>query len=170
LRDPPTPLALGESDFASLEDFELQYRWTDPRHAVWRKDVLAAIRPLTLGKAAAVNDYLVRVFTKSGNGSSREFDPSRLRDVQSSTSDEHRGHWLRSLGLADDVQVIVSWDLRLCVAARFGLVSQRCDDLFYPGSDDAFIAPTDLSWLLVYHHWEQFQFGYVDRVRLAAQL
>ena len=39
--------------------------------------------------------------------------------------------------VANDLQVIVSWDGRLCAAATFGVVSERRDDLFYPGSDDA---------------------------------
>ena len=67
--------------------------------------------------------------------------------------------WLDSLPIPADESVVVSWDAETAVTTPFAVVAQDWSDFFYPGSDDAAVIPPNGEWMLMWHHYELFEFG-----------
>ena len=56
-------------------------------------------------------------------------------------------------------QVTVRWDSTTAVRTTWKVFADHWDDFCYPGSDDVEVFPLTGEWLLLYHHWEQFEWG-----------
>jgi hypothetical protein len=132
--------------------FELAWRWTRPTHNVLPADVMAQIKPLD---GAALPDGLVR--------DERHLDASRFDDIRRGDADvsvEEGADWLGRLPVAPAEQVVVSWpDWRLALETNWGVFTRFWDDFCYPSSDDVEVFPPSGDWLLLYQHFEEFEWG-----------
>ena len=137
-----------------IRQFPLAWRWTQASQAVFPDSVLAQLEPVEAGEAADVN---VR------NRSSLE--GQHLRDdlfrpiVHQDASTGAASEFLATLSIADATPVCLSWDGATALRTTWTIFRQYWGDFCYPASDDVSIAPEDESWLLLYFHWEQFEFG-----------
>jgi len=133
----------------SANTFELAWRWTNPSHNVLPPEVMAQIVPLdeaTVPSGLTVRDQL---------------DRAQLTDIRSTTThdtDEAR-RWLRELPVASDEKIVVRWGQRLAVQTTWEIFTRYWHDFCYPSSDDVDVFPPTSAWILLYHHWELFEWG-----------
>jgi len=135
---------------ADAYTFSLAWRWTQPAHGVLPPDVMAQIAPIP--------DIVA-----SPNVTTRgELDRSSFDEVQAASADissEEGTKWLRLLAIAPAEPVIVRWDSATAVRTTWKVFADYWADFCYPSSDDVEVFPQSGEWLLLYHHWEQFEWG-----------
>lgn len=143
--------AIGRSVMpADAYTFPLAWRWTQPSHNVLPPEVMTQIVPLS------------QVLAPGGVTTGGELDRSSFDEVQTASADvpcEQGAEWLRLLPVAPAEQVIVRWDSLTSVRTTWRVFADYWDDFCYPNSDDVEVFPESGKWLLLYHHWEQFEWG-----------
>ena len=139
------------SQFSSITDFELAWRWTQASHAVLPPDVLATIRPFTSAVAAELNAEATAL------AEALLAEPARFPALVEA-ADEVRNR-LQELGIANSTPIVVSWTPRVAVATVWGTFAAFWDDFCYPSSDDVTVWPEGGNWVLGYHHEGLFEFG-----------
>ncbi|HEY8666828.1 MAG TPA: hypothetical protein VIL86_09195 [Tepidisphaeraceae bacterium] len=130
--------------------FELSWRWTQPTHNVLPPEVMAQITPLArslVPDGLMVRDQLNRPLFEE------------IRSFPADSSMEEVGACLRQLPIAQTERVAVRWDERTAVETTWEIFAQYWDDFCYPSSDDVEIFPASAPWILVYHHYELFEWG-----------
>ena len=128
--------------------FALAWRWTQPSHNVLPPEVMAQIAPL---------EQLPDGLLAHGAANS-----STLRDVRSIRTDGSAGevvHWLGQLPVDAKGKVIVRWTERVAVETTWSIFTRFWDDFCYPSSDDVEVYPASGDWILLYHHYELFEWG-----------
>lgn len=134
---------------ADAYTFPLAWRWTQPSHNVLPPEVMTQIVPLS------------QVLAPGGVTTGGELDRSSFEEVQTASADvpcEQGAEWLRLLPVAPAEQVIVRWDSLTSVRTTWRVFADYWDDFCYP-HDDVEVFPESGKWLLLYHHWEQFEWG-----------
>lgn len=133
----------------SAYTFELAWRWTNPSHNVLPPEVMAQIVPLdevAVPSGLAVRDQLNRA---------QVID---IRSMSTCDVDEAR-RWLRELPVDPAEKIVIDWGLRSAVQTTWEIFTRFWDDFCYPSSDDVEIYPPSGDWILLYHHWELFEWG-----------
>jgi len=137
-----------------IRQFPLAWRWTQANHAVLPDSVLTQLEPVDAGEASDVDAR----HRSSLAGQHLRGDMFRCilhGDVSGGAASE----FLTALGIADATPVCLSWDGATALRTTWTIFRKYWDDFCYPASDDVSIAPEDESWLLLYFHGEQFEFG-----------
>jgi hypothetical protein len=151
----------------TIQEHPLAWRWTDPKYAEFPPDILAQIHPLEPKTAALVHDRWSCCFRKRGIISEQflfretcNTEGNLNDDVsgQDTSSSEKVTAWLRSREPNIALPVTISWQRDCAVRTAWGILTQRWDDFFYPSSDNAFIVPDELNWLLAFDHEGSFDF------------
>lgn len=135
---------------ADVYSFPLAWRWTQASHNVLPPEVLAQIVPMSQATAP-------RGVTPRGELERPLFDAieNASTDVRSDKGTE----WLRKLPVAMSEQVIVRWDTSTAVQTTWDVFTTYWDDFCYPNSDDVEVFPESGAWLLLFHHWQEFEWG-----------
>lgn len=133
----------------SAYTFELAWRWTQPSHNVLPPEVMAQIVPVeevTAPTGLTVRDQLNR---------------AQLIDIRSMGTFDVDGarQWLRKLPVDPTEKIIIDWGLRSAVQTTWEIFTRFWDDFCYASSDDVEIFPPSAGWILLYHHWELFEWG-----------
>lgn len=145
-----------QSDFGSLDEFPLRWRWTDPRWNELPDDALKAIQPFTDGKARELLQYSLGFSNASGLFESHFEHISRI-DAPADSPVVHQ--WLLDRSQDKDQMVIVSWDHHHAALVRWDVFCEYWDDFCYPASDCVTIWPLSEKWALMYLHHGEFIFG-----------
>jgi hypothetical protein len=139
------------SDFTPIEEFPLAWRWAAPHDAL-PPDVLAEIRPLHPGAAAALGSEAAARCASAPVWEYAETFQAEW-DVEEPVAKD-----LLALGIGPEARVVVSWDARTAVVTRWGVFARHWGAFCYPSSDDVTVwAPGD-GWTLCYRHFQIFQF------------
>jgi hypothetical protein len=144
--------ALPDSHFSPLRDFELAWRWTDPRWAVLPPEVLAEIRSFTAQAAAGFGREATRLCMDAALHASSRIATDAVGEEETVAA------WLAALPISPSTWVIVSWHDHLAVQTRWSIFARYWDDFCYPSSDDVGIWSPEAQWALCYHHDEVFHF------------
>jgi hypothetical protein len=142
------------TDVTDLTEFGLRWRWTDERWALLSESELARIKPLRPEKAVDVWNLALESMPQ-GLVNDRLFAPP---DRISAEGGDVRP-WLVERLPRDRTAVLVSWESDCAVVTDAQLFIARWDDFCYPASDDVSVFPIDASWVLHYHHEEEFLFA-----------
>lgn len=129
--------------------FELAWRWTQPSHNVLPPEVMAQIVPVEGVVAPAgltVRDELNRA------------EMANIRSISARDVGDAR-RWLHELPVDPAEKIVIDWGLRSAVATTWEIFTRFWDDFCYASSDDVEIFPPSGKWILLYHHWEQFEWG-----------
>ena len=135
---------------ADAYTFPLAWRWTQPTHNVLPPEAMARIMPIPDAAAPAG-------VTARGELQRASFD--EVKTVSADVSCEEGTEWLRSLPVPLSEQVTVRWDTSTAVHTTWEVFTRYWDDFCYPGSDEVEVFSQLGAWLLLYHHWEQFEWG-----------
>jgi hypothetical protein len=146
-----------EGDFQPMGRFPLKWRWTDPKHHQLSQRILKTIKPLSISKAAEVW-VKCRHFTHSDSLAAELFEPIIQFNARSVDSQQVSA-WLGNLGVARELQVLISWRRETAALAPFGVFCDLWDAFCYPSSDDVVICPCSQEWAVFYHHEEVLFFG-----------
>jgi hypothetical protein len=135
---------------ADAYSFALAWRWTQPTHNVLPPEAMARITPIA---------HTVAPLGVTARG---DLERSSFDDVQAASaavSCEDGTRWLRTLPIVLPEQVTVRWDTATAIQTTWEIFTQYWDDFCYPSSDDVEVFPASGDWLLLYHHWERFEWG-----------
>jgi len=151
-----------------IRDFELAWRWTDPKYVELPPDILDRISALGTESAAAVHDRWFPCFDKHGQIIPSKFSRvERCRTEGTSHGDSCRrespliqqvADWLRTQETNCDLSVVVSWRRDCAVQTTWEIFSLWWDDFCYGGSDDVLIVPESSNWMLAFDHEDEFSF------------
>jgi hypothetical protein len=150
-------IGVSDGDLQPMGRFPLRWRWTDPKHYQLSQETLAAIRPLSVSKAAEVW-VACRPFTHSDFLAPELFE-SIIQFNAMSVDRQKVSTWLGNLGVARELQVLISWQRETAAAVSFGVFCDLWDAFCYPSSDDVVICPSSQEWAIFYHHEEVLFFG-----------
>tara|TARA_R110000868_G_scaffold409447_1_gene694930 strand:- start:3 stop:461 length:459 start_codon:yes stop_codon:yes gene_type:complete len=140
-----------ESDFISIDDFSLIWRWTQESHKVLPKTVLNSIKPLSLSLSSKLYSIGLNNYSKLEESSPSVFEASYKN--QKSVRET-----LVSLTKNEIEEIYIVWDNETAVITTWKSFVNYWDDFCYPSSDDVFVFPSSNSWILAYRHFEQFEF------------
>jgi len=143
-------IRITDGDVCPLQEFQLEWRWTDDRWNKLPESTLAQIFPLKRPKAYQIHELCVGFVGSLARDSIEQCSASDNAPVR---------EWLSKLPVSNDERVALSWSGSLSVATTWRIVCEYWDDFCYPSSDDVFVLPLNEDWLLVYHHDEKFKFG-----------
>ena len=147
---------IGESDYESIDDFPLKWRWTDERWNVLPAMALQSIQPLKKAKAKELLHYSL-TFSDINGLIPGLFVTEEQTDA--SVESEVVQTWLKLKGPEHNFKVVVSWTDELAVLVTWEVFCKYWDDFCYPGSDDVALFPLAGDWVLLYDHAECFIFG-----------
>ena len=136
---------------ADAYTFPLAWRWTQPTHNVLPPEVMAQIAPMA------------QAIAPPGVTPRGELNRRLFAAIESASADvpcQEGTKWLRQLPVAMSERVIVRWDTSTAVQTTWEVFTEYWDDFCYPSSDDVEVFPQSGEWLLLYHHWEQFEWGH----------
>ena len=133
----------------TIQEFPLAWRWTDARYAVFPPEVLAQLSPCSTDEAS-------RVFERA-QALSRPDDPVAPR-MNAESSQEQVSAWLRVQQPRLTAEVSVCWSRDTALRTRWSTFIEHWGDFCYPSSDDVEVLPQDGTWVLLYHHWHEFEF------------
>jgi hypothetical protein len=128
----------------------LAWRWTQASHNVLPPEVMAQIVPVPHAPMP------------SGITARGELDPSSFSEIQIASANipcEEGTKWLHRLPVALSELVTVEWAPSTVIQTTWEIFTRFWDDFCYPVSDDVEIFPQSGEWLLLYHHWEVFEWG-----------
>ena len=111
-------MQIDESDFRSLTEFPLNWRWTDSQWAKLPDDVLRDIQPLVEAKACECAQHSSKFYN--------QLDPDdaisgRAASLDSSADEVAVRQWLRERCSGLTERVVVSWDKRLAICVSWGV-------------------------------------------------
>jgi hypothetical protein len=133
----------------TIQEFPLAWRWTDARYAVFPPDVLAQLCPCSPDEASHL--------FKRAMALSRSEDPTARR-ISAEGAPEQVSAWLQAQQPRLSEEVFVCWSVDTALRVSWSTFVERWDDFCYPGSDDVTVLPQSGSWMLLYHHWDEFEF------------
>jgi hypothetical protein len=159
-------LSIESSDFQAMDDFSLRWRWTDARWNLLAAEDLAGIRPLTMQKAAELDNEFQSLVEPArlrivGNtySSLRSVAASRPCATYNTSGDiAATQDWLRATLPVHDGDAFISWNDETAALARLAVFVQYWDDFCYPLSYDVVVIPPTAEWVLYYFHEETFFF------------
>ena len=147
------------TDFISIEDFALKWRWLERKHYPLAPNDLSRIRPLASHRA---QEFWTRSLTLA-NGPDGTIPNSELFDVPATCAGAHEHEntqsWIRSLIPDSDRDVVVSWQREWAVVTDIELFVDHWESFCYPSSDDTSVWPESESWILQYSHDDTLRFA-----------
>jgi hypothetical protein len=136
-------------DVTAFDAFPLRRRFLDPATGELASHFAGRVTPITAQEAAALAEQGAAQCADSGAFTST----FRTDDSPGVVTGR-----LRTLPIADDATVIVSWDRSTALMTEWGVFVGHWDDFCYPASDDISIRPTAGEWTLCYRRYEVIQF------------
>jgi len=149
-------LNIKETDFRTLDEFPLKWRWTDSRWNKLPKDALKTIQPFTDEKAFELLQYSLGFCNNTGL--SEQYFANIFRIDASGDLLENK-QWLLNHSSDKNQMVIVSWNHHHAVLVRRDIFCDYWNDFCYPASDDVTVWNLSEEWALMYLHDEEFVFG-----------
>src|SRR5690606_31349771 len=126
-------------------------RWTQPSHRVLPAAVMAQIVPIPQVKAPAG--------VAARGGLYREA-LGEVRSVPAGDVSREAGTaGLRGVAAARAARVIVWLEPSIAVRTTWEIFTRYWDDFWYPESVDVEVFSPSGEWLLLYHHWQAFEWG-----------
>ncbi|MEO2267607.1 hypothetical protein V1358_09870 [Pseudoalteromonas sp. YIC-656] len=139
-----------------MDEFPLQWRWTDEQHCILSHEELCQIQPLFPDYAKEIWDSSLNFIDQDAHFSpnSERFDSIEIIDAIESTT---INSWLKAK--MADTHIVVFWQPKLAVRMTSTLFAKYWDEFCYPSCDDVFIWPENGAWIIYYAHYEKFFFG-----------
>lgn len=139
-----------------LKDFPLAWRWMNEKYALLPEHVLFRIHPQSKEQAAQLFRKSLE-FCGSDGLDEKQFLLSQIETNEVLPLDI--SDWLFSHHQNQETQVILSWQPDLAVKTTWGIFVKYWTEFCYPASDDLIVWSELYTWVLLYHHEEQLQFG-----------
>lgn len=141
----------------TIREHPLAWRWTDPAQAVFPDHVLDQMWPLPPEQAA--ERFRHSCAFNSRDGLSDDLFEVQVVATEEMTPEEGRD-WLRSRQPHLDTKVFLSWQPNTAIMTTWEIFSDRWRDFCYGAADDLNVWPEDERWALLFHHEEEFHFGF----------
>jgi hypothetical protein len=133
----------------TIQEFPLAWRWTDARYAVFAADVLPRLTPHSPDEASRLFEH-AKVLSRSAD--------SAALHISADGPPAQVIAWLRAQQPRFTEEVFVCWCGDTALRTDWSTFIEHWDDFCYPSSDDVTVLPQSGSWMLLYHHWHEFEF------------
>src|SRR6266542_1594921 len=140
----------------TAQEFPLAWRWTDSQYAVLSTAALSSIQPVGVHDAQTAFEQ-AQVFRPDGRLSASLF--TSIARHSADVTDQDGSAWLRARHerLADIVTIV--WSAECAVRTTWETFTEHWSDFCYP-MEDVIIWPSSERWVLLYQHYEEFEFGH----------
>lgn len=140
-----------ESDFISIENFSLIWRWNQESHSILPKNILDSIKPTSKSCSKKIYSKGLDLYSK--------IDQNIPSIIDTADKNQKKVKFiLRDLIQNHNEKVFIVWDSETAVITTWNSFINYWDDFCYASSDDVFIFPSSFSLILAYRHFEQFEF------------
>lgn len=146
-----------KSSVMTIREHPLAWRWTDPKHAVLPDCVLDQMQPFLPERAAELFKHSCSLNGQDGL-STDLFEVSVVSTVSMSPADGNA--WLRARQPDLAAMVFLSWQPNAAIMTTWGIFTDYWSEFCYGASDDLNVWPEDEQWAFLFHHEEEFHFGY----------
>lgn len=135
-----------------IREFPLVWRWTQPSHALFDANELAALRAIDSTSSTKLRQLLcergiVRSLQTNDCLQQRLLEARGLDDGAVET-------WLRRLPVPEDLRVWLSYRWSDALELPWSLFVRRWSDFCYPSFDDLVVVPSSAEWVFEYWHHE----------------
>lgn len=143
-------------NFISFRDFDLNWRFTDPKHNLLPEEDLSEIHPLSKTMSIQLYEQTEKYL---GNATLEKSKFQTIESHEITEDHEEVRKWLKEKIIDPQTQVAVSWDKTTCAVTTWRIFCEYWDDFCYPSSDDILIWASSEDWILNYCHHEILEFG-----------
>ena len=141
-----------------FDQFELKWRFTEEKYNVLPAHHLEQIRPLNKTASKMLYDLTNVMFDRGSR-----LSPTRFLHIEwvnyanTLEGEQETKKWLYRLGLPFEREVYASWDSQTAVITNWKMIVKYWSDFEY--SDDLVVVDKNLTWALVFYHYDQIEFG-----------
>lgn len=128
----------------SIESFPLAWRWTSEAHAVLPPAILQGLRPVMPEIAKVLSSKAPKTLA-----------PGAM--THEATDIDATQQWLRNLPV-NSSEVTLVWNDETALTVPWSTFVSYWSDFCYPSSDDAAIFLEGHQGMLLWHHYEVFEF------------
>jgi hypothetical protein len=146
-----------------MEEFPLQWRFTDPQYYPPPKEIIEKIHPLDRDGARKANELSKQLLFQWSK--EKTYETKQSYDIGELTGSE-LCPILSDFGISDSEMALLSWDESTASLATWGLFMRHFDHFFYPSSDDITITNEQFSWVVLVEHSAKISLGRKRTVRL----
>jgi hypothetical protein len=132
-----------------IENFPLAWRWTQASHALFPRDVLARLKPLSIEDAD-------RLYRRGEMLFARDKSDAVIHHPKTSAVDSRE--WLKTLPIPPGTCVCLGWNRQTALSLPWEVFVEHWDDFCYPSSDDAFLFADGVGYALAWSHEGLFRF------------
>lgn len=144
-----------ESAVISMDEFSLNWRFTDSKYSDLPKEHLDQLKPLNFAGAAFLKNHIAQLHN--------EFPFTtgffKLVDEIDIVDEDKVRKWLYGRGLPFQNNVFLVWDEKTAMIVPWKLVVKYFNEFYYPSSDDLTVFGEGLSWALLFFHTDEVYFG-----------
>lgn len=128
----------------SLKSFPLAWRWMSESHRHFPPEILQGLHPLEPATAKALLSTVPKTLGPDA-------------ETHQATDPEATQTWLRHLPVTAS-EVTLLWNNETALILPWSTFVSYWDDFCYPSSDDAAIIPGSRQGMLLWHHYEVFEY------------
>jgi hypothetical protein len=141
----------------TIREHPLAWRWTVPKHAVLPDSVLDQMQPFSQQEAEKLFKHACSF--NGQDGLSTDLFEVRVISTASLSLEAGRA-WLRALQPVLTSKILLSWQPDTAITTTWDVFTEYWSDFCCPASDDLNVWPEDEQWALLFHHEEEFHFGF----------
>lgn len=150
-----------------MDDFQLQWRFTDEKYDKLPAQHLAQLKPLDREGSKFLWDYIATINLHDDTPFKKDF--FRIIDSARILEDNQKEikKWLYRRGIPFDKTVFLSWQATEGMIVPWKLLIKYFDSFYYSSSDDLTVIDQSLNWALLFHHTDEI---YLEQIWILHQV
>ncbi len=142
-----------------IEDFQLSWRFTNPKYSVIPAAHLEQLVPLDKDAAKFLSDYISKTKLHADIPFKKDFFQTIDKAKVQLNNEAEIKKWLYQRGLPFDKKVYLCWDEQNGMIIPWKIFIKYFSSFYYGGSDDLTICDESLAWALLFYHEDEIYFG-----------
>jgi hypothetical protein len=136
----------------SLENFGLNWRFTDGKYDLLSEECLKKLLPLSADASKILFDYLSVVLHKDFPFTKDCFSDDDIKYTNAENHVQIQQWLLSQTNTNPEQKVYVSWNNNEAMIVPWELFIKHLDIFYYSGTDDLTVVDETMKWALLLHH------------------
>ena len=142
------------SEFVSLKDFELGWRWEKNHNSEISQTEKSQIKPVSENESKRLNK-IIKYFELEQNLTEKYEQTDWISaNAENNLKVERFRNQLKLLLESWDEDIIIAWNNKVTLKTSKLIFLKYWSDFLYPGSDDVTLISVETNWIMFYRHFE----------------
>lgn len=142
------------SEFVSLKDFELGWRWEKNHNSEISQTEKSQIKPVSENESKRLNK-IIKYFELEQNLTEKYEQTDWISaNAENNLNVERFRNQLKLLLESWDEDIIIAWNNKVTLKTSKLIFLKYWSDFLYPGSDDVTLISVETNWIMFYRHFE----------------